>query len=106
VYAPENRRIREAKMGEEYELTTIGEWNPDLQFKLPEACALLNKEVIRLEDRCSLPNPPVSMLGIVCGVLTMNDEIEILVRFPSGMEQLVKTELCGDYMLVENTSQP
>ena len=92
-------------MGEEYELTTLGEWNPDLRFELQEACSLLNKEVIRLEHRHYLPEPPISVLGIVCGVLTMNEEIEVIVRFPDGMEQLVKTELCGDYLLVEKATQ-
>lgn len=92
-------------MGKEYELTTIGEWNPDLRFELQEACSLLNKEVIRLKHKHYLPEPPITMLGIVCGVLTMNEEIEVLVRFPEGIEQLVKTELCGDYLMVEKTGQ-
>nr|WP_067286154.1 hypothetical protein [Marinobacterium profundum] len=93
-------------MGEEYEMTTVGDWNPELSFELQEAFALVNREVIRLEDRDTLPAPPIEAIGVVCGVLTMNDEIEILVRFADSMEQLVKTELCGDYLLLNDTGAP
>jgi hypothetical protein len=77
------------------------EWDSSLSFTVEEACQLLNHEVIRLEDRAYLPIPPNDKVGIIVGVLTMNEEVEVLVKFFStGMEQLVKTELCGDYIVV------
>ncbi|MBV1789021.1 hypothetical protein KQ940_13265 [Marinobacterium sp. D7] len=88
-------------MGNEYEIETIGDWNPELRFELDEAVSLFHKEVIRIEDRAHLPKPPIEMIGIVCGVLTLNDEIEVIVRFSDGLEQLCKTEFCGDFILVE-----
>ena len=88
-------------MGSEYELETLGHWDTNLVFQLNEAVTLIHKEVVRIEDRAYLPNPPVEVIGIICGVLTMNEEIEIVVKFSQGMEQLSKTEFCGDYLLVE-----
>ncbi len=83
----------------EYQLSYI-EWDPNLTFKIDEACHLLYHEVIRIEDKAYLPLPPNDKVGIVVGVITMNEEIEVLVKFMSGIEQLVKTEFCSDYIMV------
>lgn len=88
-------------MGNEYELETIGVWDDELAFDLREATALIYKEIIRIQDRSYLPKPPIEKIGIICGILTLNDEIEVVVRFPEGLDQLSKTELCGDFILVE-----
>ncbi|OMH28141.1 hypothetical protein BGP75_22410 [Motiliproteus sp. MSK22-1] len=79
-----------------------GDWNPDLRFTIEEAVAVLNREVVRLRDRTCLPNPPIEKIGVVVGVLTMNEQIEVIVRFIDEMEQLCKTEFCGDFILVED----
>ncbi|RDE18974.1 hypothetical protein DV711_15305 [Motiliproteus coralliicola] len=81
---------------------SLGDWDPDLRFTVEEAVAVLNREVVRLEDRACLPNPPISKTGVVVGVLTMNEQIEVLVKFTEGIEQLVKTEFCGDFVMVED----
>mgnify|MGYP000642756871 CR=1 FL=1 len=88
-------------MGNEYEIETIGEWDDDLTFELQEAVSLIYKEIVKIQDRAYLPKPPIDKIGIICGILALNDEIEVIVRFPEGLEQLCKTELCGDYILVE-----
>jgi len=88
-------------MGEEYEVTTIGDWNPELAFQLDEAVTLMWQEVIAISDLRLLPDPPIDRIGIVSGILDINDEIEVVVRFPHGLEQLCKTEFCGDFMLLE-----
>lgn len=85
----------------EYDISFI-EWDPTLCFQVEEACQLLNREVIRIEDRADLAFPSTEKTGIVVGVLVMNDEVEVLVKFMSGMEQLVKTEFCGDFILAPN----
>lgn len=86
----------------EYEVS-FDNWDQTLFFNQEEACQLLNHEVIRIEDRQYLPIPPNAKIGIVVGVLTMNEEIEVLVKFMHGMEQLTKIEFCGDYSLVPET---
>ena len=88
---------------EEYELTTIGDWDTSLSFELHEAVSLIHQEVITIQDYNKLmgKKPLISQIGIVCGVLTMNSEIEVLVRFPENLEQLCKTEFCGDYILTD-----
>lgn len=91
-------------MGNEYEIETIGHWDTELTFELNEAVTLIHKEIVKIEDRAYLPNPPAHVIGIICGVLTMNEEIEVVVNFPEGMDQLTKTELCGDYLLVEKAN--
>lgn len=88
-------------MGNEYELETIGVWDDDLAFDLQEATSLIYKEIVRIQDRAHLPKPPIEKIGIICGILALNEEIEVIVRFPDEMDQLNKTELCGDYILVE-----
>ncbi len=85
--------------GNEYDVSFF-EWNTDLQFNLKEACALMCREVVRNRDVKFLPTSPVTKTGNVVGVLAMNDEIEVIVRFPEEMLQLCKTEFCGDYKLV------
>ena len=83
----------------EYAINYI-EWDPALTFSLQEAYQLLNHEVIRAVDRHELPKPSIEKTGIIVGILTMNDEIEILIKFMDGMVQLIKTELCGDFIMV------
>jgi hypothetical protein len=69
-------------------------------FKLGEAVDLLYLEAIRNEDAKHLPNPPFDKTGIICGLVTMNDFIEILVKYPEGILQLNKTEFFGFNQLV------
>ena len=69
------------------------------------AKAAIYKEIVKIQDRAYLPKPPIDKIGIVCGILALNDEVEVIVRFPDGLDQLSKTELCGDYILVEKAEQ-
>lgn len=85
----------------EYDVDFV-DWIPEMRFTKDEACAFINYEVIRLDDKDSLPSPPISKIGLVVGVLVMNEEIELLVKFGKVMEQLVKAEFCGDYIIVPN----
>jgi len=75
-------------------------WNPDLRFDLQEAIALINHEVINTSDHASLPKPPIDKLGVVVGILTLNEEIEILIRIDDSLQQICKTEFNADFILV------
>lgn len=87
------------ELGKEYAVNFV-DWDTTLRFELKEACALMCREVVRNKDVDLLPRPPVMKSGNIVGVLAMNDEIEVVVRFPDEMCQLTKTEFCGDYKLV------
>jgi hypothetical protein len=69
-------------------------------FKLDEAVNLLYLEAIRNEDSEYLPNPPFEKTGTICGIVTMNDFIEVLVKYPEGILQLNKAEFFGFNQLV------
>jgi hypothetical protein len=89
----------EIPLGKEYEVDFF-DWDPTLQFKLKEACSLMCREVVRNIDAGLLPNPPSLNIGSIVGVLAMNEEIELLVKFDDELLQLSKTEFCADYKLV------
>ncbi len=79
-------------MSKHTETSLIGKPFMDDHFELNEAVEMLYGEAIRLEDADLLPNPPFDKTGIICGVVTMNDFIEILVKYPEGILQLNKAE--------------
>jgi len=87
------------QLGKEYAVNFF-DWDTSLQFNLKEACSLMCREIVRNEDAELLPNPPHSKVGIIVGVLAVNDEIELVIKFSEGMDQLTKTEFCADYKLV------
>jgi len=76
------------------------DWDPMLVFTKEEAFQLLNHEVLKNSDGAHIKNPPLEKIGLVVGILTMNDEVEVLVKFREGMDQLCKAELCGDYIVL------
>lgn len=59
-------------------------------FALEEATALLNQHIIRKQDIEKSPLP--ENIGFVAGVLTLNDEVEVLVKFIDEAVQFTKYE--------------
>ncbi|TCS40410.1 hypothetical protein [Reinekea marinisedimentorum] len=60
-------------------------------FNLEEASSYLLKEVVRKgEDRTG--KSIVDTNGIVIGLLVLNDEIELVVKWSEGLKQYVKGE--------------
>ena len=68
-------------------------------FTVEEVTRLIDHEVIHKDHQHYLPNTPVEVVGIVCGVLTMNNEIEMLVKFMKSMAQLSKSEFETNYLM-------
>ena len=78
----------------------FSEWNPFLRFTTEEAACMMNREVVKINDRAHLPNPPTEKVGVVVGLLNINEEIELIVRWIDHMDQYVKSEFCSEYKLV------
>ena len=60
-------------------------------FSLKEATELMYHEVMRKSD-FSL-KPTVERVGVVSGILNVNNEMEVIVQFLGGIEQFTKDEL-------------
>lgn len=89
-------------MNDESDITLIDTFNFNQGFTVQELVPLLNHECIKNIHKKYLPKPPVDYIGIVCGILTMNSEVELLVQFPEGIEQLSKSEFNNNYQIVED----
>lgn len=91
-----------SQMTDDFDIEMIGSLLPMMTFEIDECVAMLNGEVIRKEDSHYLPKPPVDKIGIAVGILTMNSEVELLVRFGDKMEQLRKMEFYANYIALDD----
>jgi hypothetical protein len=70
------------------------------QFTMQEACELLNSHVVKKEDENN-KNLPIEKIGFIAGVITLNDEIEVMIKFPNQLTQLTKTTFAEQMSLLE-----
>ena len=70
-------------------------------FQKQEAFDLMNTIVAHETYKNDLDDLDISLLGIVSGVLEINDEVEIVIRFPTFLEQATKSEYLERYCVVE-----
>jgi hypothetical protein len=78
------------------------EWDPSLMFNTKEAACLMNLEIVKICDRIYLPNPPTEQIGGVVGILNINDEIELIVRWIDHIDQYNKAEFFSEFKLVKD----
>lgn len=71
----------------------------DYGFEIDEACALINLTVVDL-DTTQEP-PQIKDIGIICGVLTVNDEVELVVKFLDELRQYTKDEFVRSLKLLK-----
>jgi len=90
-------------MNEETTISEIGDWDPSRHFDLEEAVNLIYRVVVNRPKKKykNIKNMPVEMLGFVSGVLTLNDNIEVVVKLYDGVYQFTKPEFEEKFMLVE-----
>jgi hypothetical protein len=81
--------------GLNFEFFTIGGG-----FTLEEATKLMYQEVVKKENQHKPKT--VERVGVVLGVLSLNDEIEVVVQFLGEMEQFVKDEFESQLVIVTN----
>lgn len=70
------------------------------QFTMQEAFELLNSHVVKKEDEDN-KNLPIEKIGFIAGVITLNDEIEVMIKFPNQLTQLTKTAFAAKMSLLE-----
>ena len=70
-------------------------------FQKQEAFDLMNTIVAHETHKNDLDDLDISLLGIISGVLEINDEVEIVIRFPAFLEQATKSEYLERYCVVE-----
>ncbi len=68
------------------------------RFSISEVVALINYTVIK-HDRGDQFVP--ENLGIICGVLTLNEEVEVVVKFIDRVSQFTKAEFQRSYRVIQ-----
>lgn len=76
----------------------ITEQNPS-QFSVAEVVELLNYPVIK-SDRGTQFLP--ENIGLIVGVLVLNDEVEMVVKFVDRVTQFTKTEFYHLYRVIRD----
>lgn len=71
----------------------------DYGFELDEACALINLTVVDL-DRTAEP-AQIKDIGIICGVLTVNDEVELVIKFLDELRQYTRSEFLNTLKIIK-----
>ena len=84
------QRTRNAIEHEKNEKTLIAEIGSPFGFMQTEAVALFNASVVRKKDVST--KPAIEKLGYVAGVVSLNDDIEVLVKFHDELLQLNKSQ--------------
>ena len=79
---------------------TNDQLNPYTAFNTNEAFGLLDTIVAHSEHKDQLDDLDISFLGIVAGLLEINDEVEVVIRFPKYLEQATKSEYLERYCVV------
>ena len=70
------------------------------QFTLNEAFELLNCHVVKKGDEDKAKST-IEVIGFVAGIITLNDEVEVMIKFPKGLIQLTKTAFSEQMTLLE-----
>lgn len=70
-------------------------------FSLEAATALIGVEVTRKNHVAEHSHPiPDDFIGEIVGLITLNDELELLIKFLSGLEQVAKEAFDEEYTVL------
>lgn len=64
-------------------------------FTHAEAISIIHCEIYDKQ----LQEPQTADIGVVVGVLDMNDEVEVIVKFLSSVRQFTKSELIAQFSI-------
>lgn len=62
-------------------------------YTLEEAVSLINLHVVRKKQLVEGKTADLNALGYICGVIHVNEEVEILAKFPDILIQLPKDKV-------------
>lgn len=72
-------------------------------FTLEEAMSLIYRlAVLKKDERQSGQKYGIKQIGHICGVLTLNDQIEIVIKFYGEMRQFTKEEFYAQVNILED----
>jgi hypothetical protein len=73
------------------------------EFALDEAVALIYQHVV-LKERLSshTKKPQLANIGHICGVLALNDQIEVVVKFNDELGQFNKSEFQSKLVIIKS----
>ncbi len=83
-------------------IVDLGSWKPTTlaAWMESEPFELLNSHVVRKKHE-NKKNLSIELIGFVAGVITLNDEVEVVVKFPKELIQLTKTSFTDKLTLLE-----
>jgi len=70
------------------------------QFTQEEAVNLLNSHVVKKGDE-EKAKTSIEYIGFIAGVLTLNDEIEVVIKFPNKLSQFTKIAFNNNFSLID-----
>ncbi len=71
-------------------------------FDLEEAVSLIYRLSVLKKNASKLgQKPSITQIGHICGVLTLNDQIEIVIKFHDEMRQFTKEEFYAQVKLLD-----
>lgn len=71
------------------------------EFTLEEAVSLIYRLAVLKKDAQARKTPDITKIGHICGVLTMNEQIEVIIKFHGELRQFTKEEFQSEVALLE-----
>lgn len=71
-------------------------------YTLSEAFSMMERFVVKKRSHLTQASPQAMNIGVVTGVLTINDEVEIVVKFFDQIQQYTKAEFTRHVSLIES----
>jgi hypothetical protein len=80
----------------------LQETNTMNEFTLEEAVSLIYRTAILKKDAPTTGKmPEIISIGHICGVLTINEQIEVIIKFHDEMRQFTKEEFQTEIKLLD-----
>ena len=72
------------------------------EFTLEEAVSLIYRlAVLKINAPTTGKRPHITQIGHICGVLTLNDQIEVVIKFHDELRQFSKGEFDAEVKLLD-----
>jgi hypothetical protein len=71
------------------------------EFNLEEAVSLIYRHAALKKHALTQKRPDITQIGHICGVLTLNDQIEVVIKFHDDLRQFSKQEFEAEVNLLD-----